>query len=243
MRTSLLTVALASLSLSVAGCGSGSKSTASSGGSGTSPTTPSSSTTVPGAAPTGVAAIVGKTPITVAQFDHWLQVVVASHTTKSGTPVIVPDPPNFTNCIAQAKASGKVPGATTQRLKADCEQLYRVDTDQVMDYLIKSDWLIAAGTQAHVLPSQAEVLANFNAQKSREFKSPSAFAAFLAASKQTEADIMLRIKTGRIESLLSKRAGGAKQLLDQLSKQYVPETHCSAAYVNPDCAEYRPSSG
>jgi hypothetical protein len=239
-RTSLLTLALATVSLSVSGCGSGSKSTTSSGGSATAATSP---TTAQGAAPSGLAAIVGKTPITVAAFDHWLQVVVASHTTKSNTPPILPDPPNFTNCIAQAKASGKLAGATTQRLKADCEQLYRVDTDQVMDYLIKSDWLIAAGTKAHVLPSQAEVLANFNAQKARQFKSASAFAAFLAASKQTQADIMLRIKTGRIESLLAKRAGGDKQLLDQLSKQYVPETHCAAAYVNPDCAEYRASSG
>jgi foldase protein PrsA len=230
-RAAALVLAVAIAASAVVGCGSGSKSKS---------TGTSTASSTPEGPPAGLAAVVGKHQITVAMFQHWLRVIVSSHTTSGGQQAIIPDPPNYTNCIAAAKASGKVNGSSTERLHNDCAQLYRVDTDQVMDFLIKSFWLLDAGAAAHALPTQAEVTANFNAEKAHQFKTPAAFDAFLKSTGQTEADLLLRIKTGRIEQLLAKKAGGDKQLLDGLTKQYVPQTHCATAYVNPDCSEYKP---
>jgi hypothetical protein len=234
-RASLAAVAL-TLSLAIGSCGSGSHS-ASHSGTTQAATRSAAAPTTTGALSSGVAAVVGSTPITVATVNHWMQVFAASHATRTDPTPIVPDPPTFTRCIAAARASGKVSNDSPERLKADCQELFRVDADQVMDFLIKSDWLLDAGTAAHAVPSQSEVTANFAAEKAKQFKSDGAFAAFLAQTKQTKADVLLRIKTGRTEALLAKQAGGDKQLLDHLTSKYAPQTHCGTLYVNPDCAE------
>jgi hypothetical protein len=236
LRRAALAAGALTLSLAIGACGSGSHSASPSAATQAASRSAAAPTTT-GALSSGVAAVVGSTPITVATFNHWMQVFAAAHATKTNPTPIVPDPPAFTRCIAAARASGKVSNDSLQRLKADCQELFRVDADQVMDFLIKSDWLVDAGTAAHDVPSQSEVQANLAAEKSKQFKSGAAFAAFLAQTKQTQADVLLRIKTGRIEALLAKRAGGAKQLLDQLSSKYAPQTHCGTLYVNPDCAE------
>ena len=54
-----------------------------------------SSSSIPGNA----VANVDGTPITKAAFDRWLQ-ISAKSAAASGAPVVVPDPPNYTNCIA-----------------------------------------------------------------------------------------------------------------------------------------------
>ena len=44
-------------------------------------------------------------PITKDAYEHWLGVAAASAGGASGEKPVVPDPPNYTNCIAHLKAT------------------------------------------------------------------------------------------------------------------------------------------
>src|SRR5438067_7358360 len=69
---------------------------------------------------------VGSTVITKDQFNHWLNAAAHGSATPGSKPV-VPDPPNFTKCVA-AQAKQPVPKGskkpTTAQLKAQCQQQY-----------------------------------------------------------------------------------------------------------------------
>jgi hypothetical protein len=181
-------------------------------------------------------AVVDGTPITGTSFGHWLQVMIYSNATQSGGVPVVPDPPDFTHCIGEARTIVKVAHETSQKLKTDCEALLASDTGQTMDFLIKNVWLERAAAHAHLEPSAAEVQETFTAQKEKEFKSTATFNTFLAATKQTTTDIMLRIRINQILTALAKRAGGVKALETELLFTYRPKTHCAAGYAISDCA-------
>jgi hypothetical protein len=181
-------------------------------------------------------AVVNGTPITNATFEHWLQVTAYSNAAGSGRAPVVPDPPTFTHCIAEARRIGKLAHETTQKLKTDCEVLLSSDEGQTMDFLIKNVWLEQAATQAHLDPSPSEVRETFAAQKRKEFKSAAAFNAFQAGTRQTTTDILLRIRINQILSALAKRAGGAKPLETELEFSYKSKTRCAADYAISDCA-------
>src|SRR5438309_11553194 len=83
--------------------------------------------------PGNAVASVGGNPITKAQFNHWMQVAAISSQGaipgQQTTAAQVPDPPNFTKCIAQKQktapkpAKGQ-PSPTTAQFKAQCQQEY-----------------------------------------------------------------------------------------------------------------------
>jgi len=235
----LLASIAAILAAGIAGCGA----TAHHGA-----TTPAATSSTPSSAldsdgqggsppiPAEDVAVVDGIPITTTSFEHWLEVLTYSNSAQGGRAPVVPDPPEFTNCIAEARTIAKLAHETTQRLKTDCEALLASDTGQTMDFLIKNVWLERAAAQAHLDPSAAEVQKTFTTQKDKEFKSAAAFNEFLAATKQTTADIRLRIRINQLLTALAKRAGGVKALETALQFADRPSTHCAADYAISDCA-------
>lgn len=213
--------------LALAGCGSSSHSSSRA----TSPAAP-----VAAPLTSGNVATVAGAPISATTFNHWYQVIV--HTNEAGTKqeAVVPDPPSFTNCIAEARTNPKLDHGTTEDLKDGCATLYHIDSQQTMDFLIKTVWLQDAGTKANVVPSQAEVMAHFNAEKKANFKTNAEYEAYLAATQQTPADVLLRIKSTGLETLLADKDGGDKKLLALLTTEYKPQTHCASGYAMSDCA-------
>jgi len=235
----LLASLAAIVAVGIAGCGATAHPSAATPAATSS--TPSSTSGSAGQAgsssiPAEDVAVVDGTPITTASFEHWLQVLTYSNAAQAGGAPVVPDPPDFTNCIAEAHKIAKLSHETTQRLKNDCEELLASDTGQTMDFLIKNVWLERAAAAAHIDPSAAELQETFARQKDKEFKSAAAFSAFLVATKQTTADILLRIRINQILSALAKRAGGDKALETELQFTYRPQTHCAADYSISDCA-------
>lgn len=230
-RHRLALAALACAAFAVAGCGGGSNS--------------KSSTSAPVAAPltSGNVATVAGQPITAATFNHWYQVVVHTNEAGSKQEPVVPDPPSFTGCIAEARTDPKLNHGTTVQLKDGCAALYRVDRAQTMDFLIKTIWLDDAGAKLNVVPSQAEVTAHFDAEKKANFKTSAQYQAYLAATKQSPADVLLRVKSTGLETLLASKDGGDKKLVALLVSEYKPQTHCVAQYAMADCAGASSSAG
>src|SRR6201995_2889467 len=87
-------------------------------------------------------AVVAGNPITTKAFKHWMFVAAQGQAAQSpGSPVIIPDPPNYTKCIADArKDMPSLPKTPAKTLKTDCSQLFTTLSGQVMDFLIKAYW-------------------------------------------------------------------------------------------------------
>jgi foldase protein PrsA len=154
-----------------------------------------------------VASVAGN-PISLQAFNHWMYVDAKGQAASSpGQPVIVPnDPPNFTNCIAEARAKiptlKKTPAKT---LKADCKQLFTSLSSQVMDFLIKAYWYQGTAHKLGINLTDAQVQTALAKAKKGQFSTPAQFTAFLKQSGQTAADIEYRVRVNQVFMKLTAR--------------------------------------
>jgi foldase protein PrsA len=145
--------------------------------------------------PNGVAKI-GDTVITKDQFNHWLN-AAAHGSSAPGSAVVVPDPPNFTKCVANQAKQPVPKGAkkpTTAQLKTQCQQQYNALKQQVMQFLVSAEWIQQEAKKQHVSVSDKEVQKQFADQKKQSFQKESDYKKFLANSGMTEADLLFRVK-------------------------------------------------
>jgi foldase protein PrsA len=170
--------------LAIAGCGSG----------------------VPGNAVVDVAG----NPITTQAFKHWLYVYAVFQSSQSpGTPVIIPDAPNFTGCVANLRRlvppTQKITDAT---LKSDCNNGYKQLRDMTLDNLIREYWYQAYAASKHVTVTNAEVNNVFQSAKKQQFTSDAQFQNYLVQSGQTLQDVLYNIRINQIlRKLVAKQAG------------------------------------
>jgi foldase protein PrsA len=142
---------------------------------------------------------VGGTSITKTTFDHWMDVASASTSTTSASKPIVPEPPNYSACIAHLAATAAKPAKgqkapTTGQLKSECAQQYKSLQQQVLGFLISSQWVIGEAESLGVKVTDAEVKKTFLKEKVAQFPKPAEFEKFLATSGQTVSDLLLNIK-------------------------------------------------
>jgi hypothetical protein len=239
------------VALLAAGCGSAS-STSTKGASANSTRTSTSTTATkqtttspnPDVIPAGSVAIVVGKPITQSAFNHWMYVAAKSQAT-TGQPVIVPDPPEYKGCVAQVHQ--KIPTlkkAATKTLVADCKQLYTALTSQVMDFLIKADWIEADGAQHGIVPTDAQVNRSLSTSKKKQFPTESSFQSFLSKTGQSLGDLQFRFRINLIFTQLSSRGKGtatARQaaVTKREKQSFVGKTRCTALVRMLDCANYR----
>jgi foldase protein PrsA len=153
-------------------------------------------------------AVVAGNPISLKEFNHWMYVDAKGQAASSpGQPVIVPnDPPEFTSCIAQARAKiptlKKTPAKT---LKADCKQLFTSLSSQVMDFLIKAYWYQGTAHKLGIKLTDAQVAAALAKAKKGQFTTAAQFAAFLKQTGQSAQDISYRVRVNQIFMKLEAR--------------------------------------
>jgi foldase protein PrsA len=146
---------------------------------------------------------VGGTPITKATFTHWMGVAAAGATAaepgKKASKPPVPEPPDYTACIAHLEttapkpAKGKTP-PTRSQYKAQCEQQYTAYKQEVLDFLISSQWVLSEASEQGIHASESEVKKQFETLKKQQFPKESAFREFLARSGESEADLLQRVR-------------------------------------------------
>jgi foldase protein PrsA len=153
-------------------------------------------------------AVVAGNPISLKAFNHWMYVDAKGQAASSpGQPVIVPnDPPEFTSCIAQARAKiptlKKTPAKT---LKADCKQLFTSLSSVVMDFLIKAYWYQGTAHKLGVKLTDAQAQAALAKAKKSQFTTDAQFQAFLKQTGQTQQDIDYRVRVQQIFMKLTAR--------------------------------------
>jgi foldase protein PrsA len=146
-------------------------------------------------------AVVAGNPISLKAFNHWMYVDAKGQAAQSpGQPVIVPnDPPQFTRCIADARA--KIPTlkkTPVKTLRSDCKQLFTSLSSQVMDFLIKAYWYQGTAHKMGVQLTPAQLQKALATAKKGQFSTATQFQTFLKQTGQTQADIDYRVRVNQI---------------------------------------------
>jgi foldase protein PrsA len=175
---------------------------------------------------------VGEQPITKETFNHWLSVAAASSAQtaagKTAPKPVVPDPPSYTNCIAHLQATAPKPAKgqpkpTEAQSKAQCEQEYTALKQEVLGFLISSNWVLGEASDQGVKVSDAEVNKKFEELKKQQFPKEADFQKFLTNTGQTQKDLLLRVKLNLLSQKIQQKItknGGQKPTEAQIQKYY-----------------------
>jgi foldase protein PrsA len=156
--------------------------------------------------PSGSVAKVGDEEITQEEFDKWLKTAVSGQA--QGAETVVPDPPEFTKCVA-AKKDAPLPKGQKQQsdaaLKKQCEQEYDTLKREVMLFLIQAEWVEQEAEEQGVEVSDASVKKSFEDQKKQAFPTDKAYNEFIKSSGMTEEDILFRVKLNELQQKLTQK--------------------------------------
>src|SRR4051794_3866920 len=129
--------------------------------------------------PGNAVAKVGDSSITKDTFNHWMKVAAISSAgsaepDKAGAASDVPDAPNFTKCIAEKKKTAPAPAKgqpkpTDAQFKSQCSQQYEGLKQQVLQFLISSEWIQGEAKDQGVSVSKSEVEKQFETTKKQSF--------------------------------------------------------------------------
>jgi foldase protein PrsA len=156
--------------------------------------------------PSGSVATVGDEEITQEEFDKWLGTAVSGQA--QGGEAVVPDPPQFTKCVA-AKKDAPVPKGQEKpsdaALKKQCQQEYDTLKREVMLFLIQAEWVEQEADEQGVEVSDASVRKSFEDQKKQAFPTDKAYNEFIKTSGMTEEDILFRVKLNELQQKLTQK--------------------------------------
>ncbi len=171
---------------------------------------------------------VENTSLTKDAFNHWMKVAAVS--TTAGEPnakPVVPEPPNYTACIAHLAATTAKPAKgqkapSTAELKKQCEQQYKSLQSEVLGFLISSQWVIGEANSLGVKLSDKEVKQQFEKVRNAQFPKTAEFEKFLNSSGQTLSDLLLRVKLNMLSQKIQKKiiANKSKVTEAQIAKYY-----------------------
>jgi parvulin-like peptidyl-prolyl isomerase len=172
-----------------------------------------------------VVSVDGKS-ITKDTFAHWMSIAAASSATTGATKPAVPVPPSYTACIASAAAAAKAAKSKTTptqaQLKSQCEQQYKSLQQEVLGFLISSNWVLGEASSLGVKISDKEVTKQFEKIKTQQFPKAAEFQKFLTTSGQTVSDLLLRVKLNLLSSKIQQKIVKEKSKVTQaqIAKYY-----------------------
>ncbi|HEX8854901.1 MAG TPA: peptidyl-prolyl cis-trans isomerase [Thermoleophilaceae bacterium] len=163
--------------------------------------------------PSNGVAKVGDSVIKKTQFTHWLNAAAAqqqpdpaSEIGKLPTPV----PPDFKACVAAAESKTVTQGKQKTKLTPDqakrvCQEQYNSLRDQVMQFLIQSQWLTQEAKAKNVKVTDAAVQKQFQDQKKQSFPDDKAYQKFLSSSGMTQQDLLFRVRLDMLTNQLRQK--------------------------------------
>jgi parvulin-like peptidyl-prolyl isomerase len=174
-----------------------------------------------GGVPDNSVARIGDQTIKRATFDHWMRVAAASQASQtnpsaSGAPKVqIPDAPSFTKCIAQKKATAPKPAKgqtepTEAQLKGQCQTEFNTLRDQVLEFLIRGNWIEQESDKQNVKVSDKEVQKQIDAAVKQAFQKPSDFDQFLVRSGLTRADVFYQQRNQLLQQKLTQKVTKGK---------------------------------
>ena len=164
---------------------------------------------------------IGDQSIRKTTFDHWMQIAAVSQAGQAspnttGTPKAqIPDAPSFTKCVATKKASAAKPAKgqpepTEAQLKGQCQQEYNTLRDQVLEFLIRGNWIEQETSKQKVAVSDKEVQKQIDAAVKQAFQNPGDFQKFLQRSGLTQADVFYQQRNQLLQQKLTEKVTKAQ---------------------------------
>jgi foldase protein PrsA len=187
-----------------------------------------------GGVPGNAVAEVDGTAIEKDTYEHWLNVAAKS----SGPDAKVPVPPDYTDCIAQAKKAAAKPAEgqpkqTDADYKKQCEQQYNQLRDQVLGLLISFEWIEREAEDQGIKVTDAEVKKSFDEQKKQSFPKTADYEKFLKDSGQTNEDVLQRVRLDTLsQKIRDKVTKGKDQVTDQQIEDYYNKN--KAQFAQPE---------
>jgi parvulin-like peptidyl-prolyl isomerase len=193
---------------------------------------------------------VGDTSITRSLFDHWMKIAAASSSQaqeegKEGAkpPPSVPVPPDFTACVAEKRKTAPKPAKgqpkpTDATFKTQCKQEYEGLRDQVLQFLISSQWIIGEAKDQDVKISDAQVKKQFETTKKQSFPKDADFKKFLTQTAMTLDDVLFRV---RVDALSNKLRDKVTKGRDKVSNEQIEEYYNKnkARFAQPERRDLR----
>jgi len=182
--------------------------------------------------PDDAVAKVKDTAITKAAVDHWMTIAATSQQAQAAPGAAaakpsIPTPPDFTACIAKARASmpKKLPKGQTAptdvQLKETCKQQYEALKGQVVPFLISAAWITGEAKDQGIAVSDAEVKKQFETQKKQSYPKEADFQKFLKGSGMTLEDLLFRVKVDTLsQKIRDKVTKGATTVTPAAIKAY-----------------------
>ena len=150
-----------------------------------------------------------------------------------------PEPPNYKACIAHLKKTRekkKNQSLTDRQLKNQCETQYKSLQQEVLGFLISSEWVIGEAKALGVKITDAEVKKQFEKIKSQQFPKAAEFEKFLASSGQTVSDLLLRVKLNLLSSKIQQKIPKEKAAPSRRRRSASTTTKTSPSLGRPKSA-------
>jgi Raf kinase inhibitor-like YbhB/YbcL family protein len=122
--------------------------------------------------------------------------------------------------------------------------------NQVLGFLITTQWVLAEAARLGISVSEAEVRQRLAQATAKQYPKASQLKRYLSSIGETEADLLMRIKVELLESKIARHVTAGKTattephlLLSDFQKSFEARwrarTSCLAGYVMEDCKEYK----
>lgn len=157
---------------------------------------------------------VGDESIKRETFDHWMNIAAISRLGvqpgQAAPKVTIPKPPEYTECVATKAKSAPAPAKgqpkpTNTQFKEQCEQEYETLRDEVLGFLIQTEWIAYESAEQDVSVKDAEVAKTFLQQKQQSFPDDKQYQEFLKTSGYAEEDLLYRIKVDQLQNKLREK--------------------------------------
>ena len=124
--------------------------------------------------------------------------------------------------------------------------------EQVMGFLLSVEWVRGEARARHVHVAPAVVRRKFEHLRKLQFHKLRQFRTFLRKTKETVADILMRIEVQLLAGAIQKRVTAGKRgpkaqgralsrFAERFQKKWKRSTYCAPAYAIPDCGHVQES--
>jgi foldase protein PrsA len=191
---------------------------------------------------------VGDQSIRRSTFDHWMKIAAVSAagqtaTTGAAPKAQVPDSPSFTKCVATKKASAGKPAKgqpepTEAQLKGQCQQEYNQLRDQVLEFLIRGNWIEQETKKQNLSVSNKDVQKQIDAAVKQAFQNQGDFQKFLTRSGLTQADVFYQQRNQLLQQKLTEKVTKAQgTVTDAQIQQYYDKN--KSKFATPERRDLR----
>jgi foldase protein PrsA len=191
---------------------------------------------------------VGDQSIRRSTFDHWMKIAAVSAagqtaTTGAAPKAQVPDSPSFTKCVAAKKASAGKPAKgqpepTEAQLKGQCQQEYNQLRDQVLEFLIRGNWIEQETKKQNLKVSDKDVQKQIDAAVKQAFQNQGDFQKFLTRSGLTQADVFYQQRNQLLQQKLTEKVTKAQgTVTDAQIQQYYDKN--KSKFATPERRDLR----